>query len=1382
MNNKTQSFREKGRALFLAAIMVLSVVAVSATAFTGAVAAQNIGNFQDQAVGQDSGGNPIVVVEGVQSSQDTTVIITYEDGNGDLIIAGLEELTAAEADGSDYAIQVEDLGGFPGEHTAHVVDSGQTSTNYEIGDVVSSSTANAISDQSTAVVYDGAVSISNQAYEFGEDPVQVTVDSSRLIPNQEGSASEGYVIALHDASTNDIIGVSDVVTSDSASNTVVEVDNADLSGEDQVFAMLHYADSSQSDNLGSPVPQAQEGSGGTGALQTTGSFAPLTSPSVATLSRTQQGDNVFVDGNIGDDQLNPIDVDAANVTVTITALAANTDGLSSDVVVVDEVEITNSTAGADDFDNLASQNSFVDSAGYVPTASDQRDEYFIELPVFQSGGEAQYRFDVEADGFKSFDGRTVQLAVGEQDTQDFRLTRIINAGEIDIVQDQEAALADGNDQITFDVSVFDDLNGDQFENAQVEVSVDAEQTDSAVTVDPVDPNQPSFSGSTTTTVDTDQNGTVTLQTSSDVIQEVDYTFTAASNDSVSQTRSKSFIISGEAELQGHVYNKATTDPVEDASVWLVSASRYERNQHSVAVDLGALENAYPNVDGTEADIAFDRAVFRLIDNETKEVIENQNYDVRESEYLPAQVVGSQGHSSENYDDLRKVEAMNTSDLRQGNGFVVIDDNENGLLQFNLTGVEPGEYALDVSLTAGNLSDQRVLAGETAPENFTRITGTDSLPNKEFDDRDSVTSSTQFSDPADIQVPTDTLDTTTPAVRTVSENLTLLNAIERAEASDTGGFPGANIVDSPGFTNSFGEATDGTSPSGSYALNRIYSQFQDGVQYVAIASKPGFDADFQDVYVTEDHKLTFEESQNSDDFQIEPIDPQPDFVNITNWGLHPPLDQTGGAPDPSQIVEYDNKTDAFNQTVPRDESVDVILVETGDQATGTNLNATVDLQVPDDDQSATPNKAYNFTGQIVGVLGGEKVSNGSSGDIGTFHTGDTASIGGMNLGEGEAVVLLESDESSSDLLRQDAVNNNGNQNGPNEAPSNETGVFAQLTNDASANDFSRKDFVGVIVFNTGEMQGTVRDDQQRPVDSRVWLRSIVTPSVGTDNFGIVRNGADDYTVQRLDATTNNVVATDDNVTASELESYDFSAFPGVSTTTTEGLTLLTDTFPGADTDYALPRVPTVGPEPAAGTTEPETEYNVRARADVSGETGTSALRGTNTNQTGEANINIDEALAASLSLSNLSPATATASPGDQLTISADVTNNGDITATETANLTVGGTVVASTDVTVGAGETETAEFTITVPDLAAGDYTHAIEAGGDSVEGTLTIEGDDGDIPDWAEPYVDEDGIATLDGALQAIDDYESGSLSLDRVLWVIDSYENDTPIQDVIDS
>jgi hypothetical protein len=746
--------------------------------------------------------------------------------------------------------------------------------------------------------------------------------------------------------------------------------------------------------------------------------------------------------------------------------------------------------------------------------------------------------------------------------------------------------------------------------------------------------------------------------------------------------------------------------------------------------------------------------------------------------------------------------MNTSDLRQGNGFIVIDDNDDGNLAFNLTGIEPGEYALDVSLAAGNASDQRALAGETAPENFTRINGTNIGSDKVYDDKDAVSSSSEYSDPANITVPTDTLDEA-PAVRTVSENLTLLDAIDRAEGSDSSGFPGANIVDSPGFVNSYGFDTGGTTDSGAYALNRIYSQFQDGVQYVAIASKPGFDADFQDVYVTEDGELTFEESQNSNDFQLEPIEPQPDFVNITNWGLHPPLSQTGGEPDPSQIEEYDNKTDAFNQTVPRDGSVDVIYVETGDQSAAADLNklnATVDLSVPDDNQSADPNKAENFTGQIVGVFGGEKVSNGSSGDIGTIHTGDSESVAGFDLDEGEAIVLLESDESNVNLVREDAVNDNGNQNGQFEPPTNQTGVFAELTNDASAVDFSRKDFVGVILFESGSISGDISNDDELLPNTFVWTAEFelaapgastafeVTPNFTASPIDSFDDLSDDPAVANnqvsnivFDFVANDTSTSPETtiqefqVTGEEMKSLNLSdKLDVVSDASVEEFNLLRSQAEHGNGDYSMDRVP--------ATDEYGVDYRRLAAVQYgSADTGNgSTAEPVRTGFTVEGNVVIVGAqpLQSDFEVSNLTPQTATVNESEEFDVSVDVENVGDLTDTQDIELDIvndsTGTVVVSENqsVNLGAGANDTVTFeNVSVSD--AGDYTHTVSSDDDSVSGSLTVE--ESDDP-WYGPYTNDNDVATLDGALDAIDDYESGDLSLDRVLTVIDSYETGTEV------
>ena len=147
----------------------------------------------------------------------------------------------------------------------------------------------------------------------------------------------------------------------------------------------------------------------------------------------------------------------------------------------------------------------------------------------------------------------------------------------------------------------------------------------------------------------------------------------------------------------------------------------------------------------------------------------------------------------------------------------------------------------------------------------------------------------------------------------------------------------------------------------------------------------------------------------------------------------------------------------------------------------------------------------------------------------------------------------------------------------------------------------------------------------------------------------------------------------------------------------------------------------------------------------------------------------------MEVTDLDPTDVVVRQGDTITVSANVTNVGNATGTADVSLLVDETEIATTGETVEENETRSVQLTFAV-DLEPGEYNLTIATADDSKTGTLTVE---------AEPecnrYVDEDGVATLDGALDAIDDYENGDLSLDRVLLVIDSYELQVPLRDLIE-
>jgi hypothetical protein len=111
------------------------------------------------------------------------------------------------------------------------------------------------------------------------------------------------------------------------------------------------------------------------------------------------------------------------------------------------------------------------------------------------------------------------------------------------------------------------------------------------------------------------------------------------------------------------------------------------------------------------------------------------------------------------------------------------------------------------------------------------------------------------------------------------------------------------------------------------------------------------------------------------------------------------------------------------------------------------------------------------------------------------------------------------------------------------------------------------------------------------------------------------------------------------------------------------------------------------------------------------------------------VTVQEVAPANFQVSNLD-APDSATQGDNITVSADVTNDGDEEATQTVQfrLDVGddgfgdaGDVVLSQDVELDPEESTTVEFTdIDTSELAPGDYTHGVVTDDDSATATISI--------------------------------------------------------------
>lgn len=1048
-------------------------------------------------------------------------------------------------------------------------------------------------------------------------------------------------------------------------------------------------------------------------------------------------------------------------------------------------------------------NNFIRFSSVSPT----KPESDVNLAVGpNSTDSAEYVVRANKPQFQA-DSRSAELHENNVESTVFpELTPLISAAEINVEQDAESAVARNQTEIGFDIEVYDDFGGNIYTDADIQLEVNGEDNSSVYVRN--DDTGNVYNGVGAIGPIPTNNGKLNLSTFAETTQRVEYTFSAPSNNSAIITgngpagvalntpRTKDFVLSGEGELQGEVYDQATTNPVEDASVWAVNTTEYETNSKALAVNLSALDDAFPTVDRSDSDVDADTVYARLVDNETGAPLARDEYDVRQDGAASRTVGGVGVVGTDTL--IRELSSLNTSDPAQGAGFALIDDDSDNYVLFNTTRLAPEEYAIDLSLTGENVSDGRIADGTS--ENFTRIVGTNVSTNNVIENFDIANKTSHFANPAEIGVPTDRPSVDQALAQPVA-NLTVENAVEVSEASNipSENIVGQNLADHPGFVNSFGQDTDGTNQYGQFVLNRIPTDFQNGYSYTVIADAPGYDNDFARATVDEDGDISFS-NQGSTDFQLTPVDVGPGFVNITNYGLHPPLSQTGGVPDLTQIDQFSNKSDDVEQQVPRDGSVDVITVETRSESGGQLLNATVDLQVPEDAPNGATADEYNFTGEIVDVLGGGLVSDGPEVDSQTFHTGDNFTSGGFNLGTGEAVVLLEADESPETLNRSDVTDNSAN----NAPPTNETGVFAQLTNDVTATDFTNKEFVGVLRFETASISGFVSDSNDVPLPgSPVWAgqftlqdpgsvtkpdRMVIEPntteSPGSPAFAdAVDDPTDDFVVQRqvYNATSGNYeTAQSDIATGSELKKYEFDAFPSITTNDSFKLWQIAST---GDATYSLEPVPAVG-----GAGNPNTEYRIRSVRAGGSQTNIGTLSNdalvtvqTQTTGTGNVVIPIQVSTTGDYALSNLDPNDATVTEGDApIDVSVDVTNNAGLQGDQALTLEVtnaSGTQYTDTvsNVQVDAGNTDTVTFTgVPAGDLSAGNYTHTVSSDDDTVSGDLEVQSSGGGGSpggSGAAAYDDDNNGEISTGELQnAINDFTSGSIDTGQLQDVIQAF------------
>jgi len=551
----------------------------------------------------------------------------------------------------------------------------------------------------------------------------------------------------------------------------------------------------------------------------------------------------------------------------------------------------------------------------------------------------------------------------------------------------------------------------------------------------------------------------------------------------------------------------------------------------------------------------------------------------------------------------------------------------------------------------------------------------------------------------------------------------------------------------------------TGEDGTFKLLNLYTNGEVGLEYTVIAGDGNGDLGFanalgyEQVSVLQNAEDEVTVTADSTDEQldvslsVQQVDITADSVNATNRGTVPSADDAD-ADYGTALNEFGNTSDDFRQEIPRDNStVDVIHLRTflseGDMPTeGANVTVSYTAE-------------GTFDGEFLStVVGGDEISN-STGQIQIDTSSETD-----GMADGEAVLFLQTDKAGFGT---------------------DVNVTIDVTmNNAAGSDSMDKEFVGVLdqAYESGSITGVVSDDNDNPVDARIYVSEMVDPG---NNIEITFtpddvNNLTDFTatVYDTDGSSDTVIETV-NLTDDEMRNFEFQGFSSNLSLESgeEPYTLLAD----RQADRT-----TLSPVPALEVSDIDNRVRF-ALTGVSetGATGTSVSTGVQVNRTSTASIVIDEAAAASFQVSDLSPTDYTAGADETFTVSATIENIGDITAAKDVELRLNGSTVDTESVELDAGNSTTVEFDVNASNVDAGDYIHSVWTMDDEASGNLTVE--EAATGNWYDAYVDQNGVVDEPGLNAAVSDYLGDELSDDeRFNAVVSSYISGDPIADVIDN
>ena len=483
-------------------------------------------------------------------------------------------------------------------------------------------------------------------------------------------------------------------------------------------------------------------------------------------------------------------------------------------------------------------------------------------------------------------------------------------------------------------------------------------------------------------------------------------------------------------------------------------------------------------------------------------------------------------------------------------------------------------------------------------------------------------------------------------------------------------------------------TDETNSQGDFELLNLFTEGESGKDYLVIAGDGNADVGFANaagygsLFVQQNANPNV---GNEIDLSVQEFGVAADTVNATNVGTLPSAGEAD-ANYSEDLDEFADTSDNVRQEVPRDGStVDVIDLRTFVEEDDTNVGATVTVSF---------SAPARFDGDFLNTAVNGTVENyNATANEMTVNTGDN----------GEAAVFLESDEAA---LNDDV----------------DVDVTAEIENIDT--DTTLKQFVGVLdqEYLSGSITGVVTDENDNPVDARIFVTEFVDQDAGVeitfepDDIGAL----DEFTATVTETATGDVIETVE-LTGNEMQNFEFQGFSSNLTLASgeDPYQLLADRAADRTTLAPVPAVPDdLDPD------DDRVSYALRG-VSAQNQTGTSVATFVEVDRTSTASVVID-AVETEFSVSNLNPSDATIREGDNLTVSADIQNTGDFDDTQDVTLEVedeGGNVteLGSESIQLDAGNSTNVEFEINDVSLAPGNYTHRIASDDDTVSGNLTVE-------------------------------------------------------------